>query len=324
MSQLNTTELFDLRQRPHYSKLWLSIFTPQTLFQTRLVSVSSDNLTLVYSGTLMGTSTGTDFNGVTMWVGSTPGASDIGEIRVKYLTGTSIGVPLNDGIPWTAGQYLTLTNFREIWPIYASYVPNANLSDIILSIDGTINYTNQNANMGAFNCMGCGYAGFIGDQIFLNASGTMSVVDGRTISSYVWNCPGATPSAVTGSVGTISYPTAGFYVVRLTTVDSAGVPTISYRHFSIYDHQNNPPIGQWGLDNLASSTSDILKREGGYSGEIWVRQILPNIDDGALVTIFAEEEDFGTDQRSIGGRIGRKKTAWRKCCQTTVSVTRSQ
>jgi hypothetical protein len=255
----------------------------------------------------MGTSTGTDFNGVTMWVGSTPGASDIGEIRVKYLTGTSIGVPLNDGIPWTAGQYLTLTNFREIWPIYASYVPNANLSDIILSIDGTINYTNQNANMGAFNCMGCGYAGFIGDQISLNASGTMSVVDGRTISSYIWNCPGATPSAVTGSVGTISYPTAGFYVVRLTTVDSAGVPTISYRHFSIYDHQNNPPIGQWGLDSLASNTSDILKKEGGYSGEIWVRQILPNIDDGALVTIFAEEEDFGTDQRSIGGRIGREK-----------------
>ena len=52
-------------------------------------------------------------------------------------------------------------------------------------------------------------------------NGTASTDDG-TITQYAWNAAGATPSAPTGSVVTVSYATAGTKTITLTVTDNIG------------------------------------------------------------------------------------------------------
>jgi PKD repeat protein len=49
-----------------------------------------------------------------------------------------------------------------------------------------------------------------------------SAIAGRTIVSWSWDFPGATPAASSGATPTTQFPFAGTYNVTLTVTDSAG------------------------------------------------------------------------------------------------------
>ena len=74
-------ELTLLRTQPQRSKLYLSIFEPQTVFQARVNDAGAAKGDMVITYDAVTTGTYLDIlGGMTVWVGSTAGARDKGSI----------------------------------------------------------------------------------------------------------------------------------------------------------------------------------------------------------------------------------------------------
>lgn len=288
MSQPTPSELALLRNRDKRTQLYLSIYQPKVVFaaQVNNVNISIGETYIDYDTV----SSGAYFNikpGMTMYIGSTPGGTNYGRIRVRFAGSDYIMVAENSDINWKDNLYLTIKDFHEVWPIYQTLqqVGNTPDTDVILVYkDGDISYTGQNSNPGSLISMGSHQAIWLESgsaQLYWSASGTVNT-NGDT-NSYLWSFEGGTP---TGSVlqnpGLIEYVTAGHYVTQLDVTSSSGTVDTSYRYVSVYDDANQPII-EWGMDDLKGSRS-----EGAYTSTIWVRQPVNGVVEGALVVIFSK------------------------------------
>lgn len=307
-----------LRSRPHTTKLWLSIYQPTTVLacQVNNVSITKGARTIAYDN-VIGGSYQLIQSGMTMYVGSYPGWSDIGRIRVRFADASSITVVENSHINWADNLYLTVVSFFEISARYPRIIASGVTTTWYKEYD--VPYTNQNSVLGSFVCMGSHFAGRLegypddpGGQhceVYYSASGTYNL-KGEALS-YYWFFEGAT---VTGSnqktPGYITYDTAGFYTTRLIVSGTASADT-SYRHISIYDREDynvggawNYPIIKWSLNDLSGS-----RDQGGYTATIRIDQNVPEtvLRDGSLIVIFAEDY-YGSTKQSIGGNAANRQS----------------
>lgn len=298
MSQLTSAELVLLRERPQSSEIYLSIYRPPISFQAQIddASIEKGDTVILFDNISIGSWSGIVPN-VTMLVGSEAGKSDLGKIRVRGATGTYVWVADNDYVHWADDAYITVLNFHELFPKYASieedYVDEDD--DILIYTDGDISYSNQGNVLGSLICMGGHYAGFIDTQVFYSATGTYNP-KGDTLT-YNWTFEGGNPATATGiTPGYVAYISGGHYTTTLRVTNSSGGQDLSYRHISMYDRFSCPPVDNWGMDSLNGS-----RGEGGYTVSIWIRH--PNMDyivDGALIVLFSEDI-YGDTQVSIGG-----------------------
>ncbi len=306
-----------LRTRPHNTKLYLSIYKPNTVLacQVNDVSISKGARTINYDNVTSG-SYQLIQSGMTMYVGSYPGWSDRGRIRVRFADASKITVVENSHIDWEDDLYLTVVSFFEISARYPRIVASGTSTYWYKEYD--IPYTNQNSVLGSFVCMGSHFAGFLegypddpGGQhceVYYSASGT-SNLKGEPLS-YFWFFEGAT---VTGSnqhtPGYITYNAPGFYTTRLIVSGTASAD-ISYRHVSIHDRPDinvtsawNLPVIKWSLTDLSGS-----RDQGGYMARIRIDENVPDtvLRDGSLIVIFADDW-YGNTKQSIGGNsLGRQ------------------
>jgi len=292
--------------RPHRTKLWLSIYKPKVILSAQINASLSDTkgTRLIGYDNASGSASSIE-NGMTMFVGSTPGDFDVGKIRVRSasLTTGTVTVAENSDISWSNNQYLTIVDFHEIWPVFPRMIQDpADKKKTIWYKDYDIAYTNQNTVNGAFPCMGSHFAGFLDENneclVYYSASGS-SHVNGDALG-FEWWFGGAT---VTGSSvqtpGYITYTTPGHYTTRLRISGSASCTT-SYRHVSIYDRLDegsNQPIVLWELNSLQGA-----RDSGGYTAEIRIHQMMSETDlkEGSLVVVFADDW-YGDTKTSIGG-----------------------
>lgn len=303
MTTPSTAELALLNTRPQSTKLYLSVYQPETVFFARVTgSVSKGDTTIpIYS-------VGGDPNLVepemfTMLVGTSGGDDDKGRIRVRTASNTQITVPINSHIDWQPFDYLTIIRYVEINPVYQRIIQDP--SDAMNTLwykFSDVAYTNQNSVLGTFICMGGHFAGFMeGSQcnVFYSASGTFNLKN--EAMTYDWFFQGAT---VTGSSsqtpGNISYTTPGQYMTRLTVTTAGGASDTSYRFISVYQRPEdgvNNPILKWNLTNLSGR-----RENGGYSASIrvWGSATESRIKDNALVVIYADDR-YGDTKQSIGG-----------------------
>lgn len=296
-----------LRTRPQSTKLWLSIYDPEVAMAAEISATSpTPTMECYYHNVSQGSYLNVE-PGMTMYVGSTPGASDLGKIRVKDIDGTLVTTAENSEIAWVGGTYITIVRFFEINSVFPRITldridPNPDYTTWYKDYD--IAYTNQNDVLGSFVCMGSHYAGFLDGgscQIYYSASGTYNLL-GESVT-YDWWFEGAT---VTGSSantpGFISYNTPGHYTTRLRVTTPTGTYDSSYRHISIYDRPENgtnTPILRWNLKSLSGS-----REGGGYTAKIAVYEDFSSIKDGALVVIFADDY-YGNTKQSIGNSPNR-------------------
>ena len=189
-----------LRTRPQSTRLWLSIYEPEIALAAQVSTTTTNPTRECY---YFNVSTGSYLNiepGMTMYIGSTPGADDLGKIRVKDADANIIYTAENSEIIWVGSTYITVVRFIEINTMFPRitldrYDPNPDETSWYKDYD--ITYTNQNDVLGSFICMGSHYAGFLDGgacQVYYSASGTYNVV-GDSLS-YDWWFEGAT---VTGS-----------------------------------------------------------------------------------------------------------------------------
>jgi len=302
-----SAELALLRSSPHETNLWLSIYKPPSALacQVNNASAANGDRVIIYDNVTAG-SYGLVESGMTMYIGSTLGARDIGRIRVRSADATTITVAENSDVPWADDLYLTIVRFWEIDAVYPRIIQNTGTFETIWYKDYDIEYTDQNDNLGSLICMGSHYAGFLDGgscNVFYSATGTHNLKEEEL--TYDWFFQGAT---VTGSSaltpGSIAYDTAGHYTTRLkVTGGDSGVVDTSYRHISIYDRPENGvnhPVLGWTFISMDGS-----REQGGYITRVKVRDNISDIVDGALVVIFADDWYGGTKQSIGGNALGR-------------------
>lgn len=305
-------ELSLLETRPHRTKLWLSIYEPETVFacQVNDASISREARIITYDNVSSGSYLNVE-NGMVMYVGTSQGDDDKGRIRIKSADASEIEVAENSHINWADNDYLTVVSFFEITAIYPRIIQDpSDPTEVIFYKDYDIAYSDQNTVLGSFVNMGGHFAGFLDPasgetDAYYSSSGTSYVGSTGVSLSYDWHFQGGDP---TGShvhtPGFITYDTPGHYTTSLTVSGSNGALDTSYRHVSIYDRPgegNNPPVLSWELDTLRGE-----REGGGYTGRIIIREDIPKetIKDGSLVVIFADDW-YGNEKQSIGIGLNR-------------------
>jgi len=300
------SQLQTLRSRPHTTKLYLSIYQPTVVLAARVVDsgIAKGERLINYGGVTSG-----NFNliksGMRLYVGSTAGAWDKGNIRIRSATSLVLTVAENSDIDWADQDYLTVVSYFEIDAIFPRIIQDpGNETNTLWYKDYDVVYTDQNSVLGTFINMGSHYAGFLENgvcQVPYSASGTYNVRDDGL--SYSWFFEGATVTGSTAKTpGLVSYTTPGHYTTRLT-VDGTGTfsSDISYRHISIYDRPGagtHPPILNWSLQSFSGS-----RDQGGWEAKIRIHETIPPslLRDGSLIVIFADNWYGGVSQ-SVGTR----------------------
>lgn len=317
MTELTTAEKDLIRTRPHRTKLWLSIYQPKTVFSAQVNNFGSaqGDRDIFYDGLITGSSSFVN-EGMTMYVGSSAGASDKGRIRVRSISGAATGtvsVAENSYINWEDNDYLTIVSFYEIVAKYPRIIQDpGDPTKTLWYKDYDIVYTDQNTIQGAFPCMGSHFAGFIEDDgdcnVFYSASGSSHVIPGTSLS-FFWTFEGSTtPSGTGAEPGYIPYTTPGHYTTSLLVSGSNGSSDLSYRHVSIYKRPETSttdvPILKWELEKLNGS-----HESGGYTATIRMLQDVPETEvrDGSLVVIYADDW-YGTTKQSIGGNSKNRQS----------------
>lgn len=298
---LTAQELITARTQPQSVELNLSIFQPQTV----LACIATGTMTrgdrvIPYTAVSSGSYLSVEA-GMTLLVGSSAGARDVGKIRIKSITASVITVSENSHINWATGLYLTVLRFFEVWPVYPRIIPDpANAEDVIFYKDYDISYTNQNTILGALVSAGSHRAIWAGESSYWSASGTSHLVGGTTLA-FDWAFEGG--SSITGSTATIPgnvrYDTAGHYVTRLIVTGSNGSVDTTYRYISVYNKPQDSlvsnPIKNWSMGGVGGS-----RGEGGNHTTIKVIDENTPIQDGNVVVLFADDW-YGTNNTSLGG-----------------------
>jgi len=299
MSQLTSSQINILRSRPQSTQLFLSFYQPKTIFQAQVTGTynQGDNQIFFY-----GITTGSwwqIYPNMTAHIGSTPGGSELGNLRIRSASGTFIQFAENEVI-WTQGLYITAIDQISIEAVYPRIIQNPNQqTDVIFYKDYDISYTNQNTIYGTFPCAGPHRAGFIVTgawSTYYTSTGTYNV-KGDSLT-YSWAFEGGTPTGSTAKdPGFVRYTVPGHYKTRLIVTSSSGAQDTTYRYVSAYQKPNQGtfnPIEAWELEELSGS-----RGEGGYTARIKIMSIMPELQPHTLVVIWAEDS-YGGNQVSLG------------------------
>jgi len=288
------------RVQPQSTHLHLSIFQPRTVLVCRVNGAITRGARVIPFDTVSSGSYLSVEPGMTLLVGSTAGARDIGKIRIKSITSSEFTVSENSHIAWADTLFLTVLRFWEVWPVYPRIITDpANDEDVIFYKDYDEVYTNQNTILGAFICAGSHRAAWAGEQLYFSASGTSHVAG--VSMTYDWAFEGGT--SITGSTahtpGYVQFDNPGHYAIRLIVTGSNGSEDTTYRYVSIYNKEedsssNNPPRN-WSLGSIGGS-----RGEGGNRTSITFVNEDANIDDGSVVVLFADDW-YGNTNISLGG-----------------------
>lgn len=291
-----------LYQRPHRTKHWLSIYKPKTVFACQVTGTySSGETDITYQDSITGSISNVYAN-ITVLIGTTDGADDVGRIRYRSNSNGVITFAENN-IIWKNGYYLTFLDYVNIEAIFPRIIKDPNNDEnVIFYKDDDIAYTNQNTNYGTFPCAGSHRAAFLETgtaTLYWDSTGTYNV-KGDSLT-YDWAFEGGTPTGSSARTpGNVVYTTPGHYKTRLIVSSSSGVDDTTYRYVSIYDRPENGtnvPILNWKLESLSGS-----RGEGGYTASIKVFSDLGSIEPNALVVIFSDEY-YGDTRQSFTGNI---------------------
>lgn len=302
MSQLSSAELTRMRTRPHRTIPYLAIYEPTTVLAAQIdhsgISKGEYEIDIsVISGAVASVK-----SGMTVYIGTTPGAKDKGRLRVRSISASQITLAEN-AIDWINGWYLTIVAFFEPWAVFPRIVLDADNVPLFYK-DFDISYTDQNQKLDPVVNMGPHDAGFLTTgaySVYYSSSGSFDPTDGSLPTGFLWAFEGGTP---TGSnepdPGWVHYTGAGHFTTELRATTNKGKELTGYRHIMIYDRPDagpNRPIVRWGIRSFDGSRDD-----GGYNLSLFVRERadFSKVRDGALIVIFTETWQGG-QRVSVGG-----------------------
>lgn len=300
-------ELTYLRSDGQVSQLGLYVYNPPSVF-TALVGTppgTTDEVVQVNITGASGDPAGVA-DGMTVLVGSSAGASDIGITRAISATGAVINIGDTSDINWQAGQYLTVLADWGIWARKLAF------NGGVWNIEGNIAYTNQNAVLDPVPVLGpiAAVLHKTGSTVSFNPDASVSwIPDGSAISGYANTAPGASATANLASANpTLTYNATGGYYRTCSVTGANGKTSTGYRYVFVVDDAGN---GAFTKLTLKTNPSGTLT-EGGWSFDVTLYdQADPTlIRDRAFVVLYAQDWYAGT-QVSLGPIAGYENVI---CC----------
>ena len=200
-----------------------------------LTNFTASATSIVYDGVTTGAYTAI-VAGQTLYLGSALGGSDLGKVRVKSATATTLTVAANSDVVWADNAYITIKDTHDLWSIY-SYI------DLVSGIwyrDSDAYDTNVYRKptvwlppipiMGppgvAFLDSGAATLLFSGEDSYTMCSNGIKIAgvsqgDVGIAAACAWAFPAGTPATAT-TLGTeiaphsVAWSTAGRYMAALT------------------------------------------------------------------------------------------------------------
>lgn len=306
--ELTLTELNHLRSSPQGTMLYLAgVESPPVVFACRVnqTFTTHDMVAQVTYDTVTSGSYANVLAGMTVWVGTSAGAYDIGMCRVRKSPTSSI-LYIGEGseIDWQNNLYLTVVDEMGIW------ARHVRIDNKVVKMDYDTAYdtvtAKQHEKFAPIPIMGANVVldvqSYPATVTFPNASKS-SVFD-STISTWAWSSSAGTWSGATTSNPTLtlaSYPANGLVRVALTLTSAAGASFTAYRYIRVYD-STHPPFSAFTLNDLSGRYDD-----GGFSFSLTMQADAARslIRDRAPITLFARDY-YNNTRVSIGQEAGRE------------------
>jgi hypothetical protein len=297
---LTGPELTLLRSNGPWSKLYLAILKPNTIYTARLASLPGST-DLVYEITFTsGSGTLADVKpGMTLYVGSTLGAYDLGMccIRKNPISGTFY-IRLTSAIVWQGSCYLTVVDDFELWAKHAILVDD----ELIMDVD--VAYSDQHEDFNPVPILGSHAVAKLEsatvDVQLGPEDGDASWVIGSTISSILWVIPDAVSiDDATNARPIATFDSVGNHVAYCTVTAANGKTTTGVRQVFIWDDENPPAT----VFQLAQAVADY--QTGGWMFDLVMEAeaSLSEIRDRSLVALFAEDI-YGIPPNQVFQSIG--------------------
>lgn len=310
--------------KPYSVQGHVFILKPTVIFQARInmASVTYPLTALTFDTVTTGAYTDIEA-GMTLLLGSSAGASDLGRQRVRAAA-TTTSIPIgrtSKGTHWgelnvSDNMYITVLDLREVW----AKIPFINSSGV--SLKDQTSFAANIAQPPVANG-GCAVADFVDsvtDELEVDFDGTNSFyVDPAAVSlTYSWDFVDGTPSSSTSStVSGVAFP-AGFRYVGLTVSDGTRSHTTRIPVYAAERSGINAPIP-------VEVSTRTLKPEGQQFSFTLRAQDL-DVDDypnGTLVIYFEEERYGRVAPASLAGPTGRenvKFVGWLDTEQTNIEA----
>jgi hypothetical protein len=309
MPTLTPTQLSDLRETRHRVDAFISFLKPATLWTARVNngSAAREDQTIPFNG-----GSGSAFAAVaphqTVWVGSTPGAKDIGRARIKSISSGDGGVTGTlvvgaNPLIWADNLYLTFKHEYRLWAVFPRIATDETFYKD-WDVDGGITYSDQNTNLYPVAIAGPNRAGFLsgGSLIFnIPIGDSYAMAPGATITSRsvsVYPTTGVTVGAFAGGVIPITYTSPGQYWVKTTVTDSNGKSQDTYRvHFV---HEDDPDSADYPFRDFSKLTIS-----GDWQQQIWEADFgaddessLDDIPDETVAVVW-QRAHYGDNERDV-------------------------
>lgn len=232
--------------------------------------------------------------GMTLWVGSTAGANDLGRLRIrKTPTADTFYLGEHSDIAWEVDQHLTVIEDYDLW---AKHVKISG-SNILMDFD--IDYDDQHTDFLPVPVLGshrvAKLTGATVDVILGPDTGEASYVFDSTITGYSWSVPGST--GLTGSTTatpTATFDEAGWYPCYCTVTAANGKSKTGMRWVYIWDDDNEPlEVAE------ISSLSEDVQSGGGTCQLSFSAGFGSDIPERSLAIIFTESS-YDHELQDIG------------------------
>ena len=302
-------ELELLRTSGQHSKLYLAFPQPSVVFKAHVnqVDIGTDIVTEVtYNNVDFGAYTDI-LPGMTLWVGTTEGAYDLGIGRIrKTCTTTLLYLGRTSEIKFANLVHLTVVDEFGLWARHP-FIQSG--GSHLLFQDHDVAYTDQHTDLDPVPVLGPDfvffYRGTLGGGntvIALPDASDSWVLDGSTITGYLWTAPGASAtSGLTTATPSLTYNSPGTYRISCRVTASNSNQFTGYRKVVVYD-DTDLPISDFALKSCAG-TYDI----GGwkFSIEMYDNASFDLVHDRAPVILFARDW-YGNVEESLGPISGRE------------------
>jgi len=299
---ITSPELSLLRSEGQWSKLYMAVLVPNTIYTARLASLPSSN-DQVYeisyntgSGTL-----GNVKAGMLGYVGTIAGAYDLGFFRVRVVPdGSKFYIGETSEIDWLNNPlcHLTIVDDFDLHPRHIHVDEDGGLL-----MDVNIEYSDQHESFDPVPVLGSHAVLWLtGATVSADFDASDSWVFDSTIASYAWTAPGSSASSgMSTATPTITYNAAGIYRVYCTVTAANGKMTMGVRNVFVFD-DDNPPATVFQLANCEGSVDS-----GGWMFDVTMQAeaTLSEIRERTLVVLFARDYYENTEQ-SIGPIDGRE------------------
>ena len=232
---------------------------------------------------------------MTVYVGSTAGACDVGKVRLRATLAAASGtmkIGETSEIDWTDNDYLTVVDEFGLWP---RHILIDSAGDVYMDYD--VAYSDQHEDCDPVPVMGPDAVAWLtGATVSVEFDWSDSWVSGSTISSYASLAPGASAtSGLATATPTITYNAAGTYRVSCTATAANGKTYTGYRNVFVYDSNNMPAT----VMRLNSCSGDWSSGGWSFNVTMWDEATRVELLERAKVILFARDW-YGGDETAIG------------------------